>query len=94
MGVGEVGLTTPAMKNFQIIHFEIASEAVSSNKYHSSDLPVCSFPLRTKLAIAQLIARLMFGVPNSALLSAPLSEGASTTVNSVVTPARTRTGCP
>ena len=45
----------PAMT--QIIHFEITSEAVSGDKYHFSDLPVCLLYVRTKLAIAQLIAR-------------------------------------
>ena len=44
------------MNNFKNIHFEIASEAVSGHKYHPSDLPVCSFHVRRKLVIAQLIA--------------------------------------
>ena len=41
-----------AIKFFEIIHSEIASEAVFGHKYNSSDLPVCSLHVRIKLAIA------------------------------------------
>ena len=49
--LGDLG-HTPAMKIFQIIHSEIASEAVFSHKYNSSVIPVCSLYIHMKLAIA------------------------------------------
>ena len=42
----------PVMKNFKFTHSEIASEAVFSHKYHSSDLPVRSLHVRMKFVIA------------------------------------------
>ena len=51
--LGDLGHTTLTIKKFSIIHSEIT---VFGHKSHSSDLPVCSLHVRTKLVIAQWIA--------------------------------------